>query len=604
MRDSGPSKRLSSTAQARHDLVRELLLAAAVPADSSDEQIAQTLAVGRRLLDCDLGAVFEVDGPRQNDIPERLCRLALATDGAIAIDDLRGIPYLDEVAESEKPLRAFIGGPISARGSVIGTLNFAALEPRRVPFSDGDRDLVALMGALVGGAIDRRSARERLRRLAYYDPLTNLPNRVHFLERLRERATALATSGGDQRLAVILLDLDHFKEINDTFGHGRGDAVLLIVGERLRERIGDRGFVARTSGDEFAVLIDQEPALAAIDRFAEELRAAIDAPIVIGGYEQYVTASFGVSVSPEDGTDSETLVKHADVAMYRAKDKGRNFVQRYMPVLNAAVTTRLQQEKALRKAVARREFLVYYQPQVELATGRLFGIEALVRWRHPKLGVIRPDLFIPNAESSSVIVLIGEHVMETACQHLIRWHGMGFDDLRVSVNLSARQFRETDLPKRVRSVLEGSRVRPETVDFEITESVAMEDAQRSIEIMQTLRELGVGFSLDDFGTGYSSLGYLRRFPIDCLKIDQSFVRDMVTHPDDATIVRTVIAMAHNLGLSVCAEGVENREQSEFLRLQRCDRVQGYVFATPLPAEEFEHFLLRSRANATPGASPG
>ncbi|MBV8601938.1 MAG: EAL domain-containing protein [Candidatus Eremiobacteraeota bacterium] len=591
--------------QRQAERIRELFLAAAVTAASAEEQIAETVALGCRLVGCEAGAVFELDRAVDDEspVPERLCRLGLGTEGTLALDDLQGLPYI-AADDDGKPsgFVAYIGAPIMVRGVVVGTLNFATKQQREEPFSETDRDLVQLISALIGSAIDRRRSRERLRRLAYFDTLTGLPNRVQFVERLRETVTGIVSAGERRRLAVVFLDLDHFKEINDTFGHGRGDAVLSVVGERLRERVGDRGMVARMSGDEFAVLLERGPDLEEVDAFAESLRAAIDAPIVIGGYEQYATASIGVSIYPEDGTDAETLVKHADVAMYRAKEKGRNFVQFYTPVLNAAMTTRLQQEKALRKALARSEFLVYYQPQFELATGKLFGIEALVRWHHPKLGLIRPDLFIPNAESSSVIVLIGELVMEMACQQLVKWQRRGLPELRVSVNLSARQFHETDLLKRARSVLESTGLDPQTLEFEITESVAMDDAERSTEIMRTLRDVGIRFCLDDFGTSYSSLGYLKSFPIDTLKIDQSFVRDIMTEQDDATIVRTVIAMAHNLGLDVCAEGTETEDQLNFLRQNTCDRVQGYFYSRPVPPEEFERFVDDALAAKQPAQS--
>ena len=581
----------------RAESVRELFLAAAVSAASPEEQIAQTVALGCRLLACESGSVFELDRADPTPaVPEELCRLALATEGALAIDDLSGLPQLAAARDpGEVQITSYIGAPIAVRGSVVGTLNFVGKTPRELPFGDTDRDLVLLISALIGSAIDRRRSRDRLQRLAYFDVLTGLPNRTHFVERLRETVTRIVSAGERRRLAVVFLDLDNFKEINDTFGHGRGDAVITVVGERLRERVGNRGMVARMSGDEFAVLVEDNADLEKLEAFAESLRAAVDSPIVIAGYEQYATASIGVSVYPDDGGDAETLVKHADVAMYRAKEKGRNFVQFYTPVLNAAMTTRLQQEKALRKALTRSEFAVYYQPQFELATGKLFGIEALVRWRHPKLGLIKPDLFIPNAESSSVIVLIGELVLEMACEQLVRWQARGLPKLRVSVNLSARQFRETDLLKRARGVLESTGLNPETLEFEITESVAMDEAERSTEIMRTLRDVGVRFCLDDFGTGYSSLGYLKSFPIDTLKIDQSFVRDIMTEPDDATIVRTVIAMAHNLGLDVCAEGTESQEQLDFLRHNRCDRVQGYFYSRPVPPDEFERFITEALA---------
>jgi len=577
--------------------IRELLLAAAVTTESADEHIAHTVTLGCRLLGCDAGAVFELDRARSDEtISERLCRLALASDGALALDDLRGLDYLSEDGE-KTPFRAYIGAPINVRGTVVGTLNFVLKSARKPGFSETDRDLVQLISALVGNTIERRRAHERLHRLAYFDTLTGLPNRVQFVERLSEAVSQIASSGNNRKLAVIFLDLDDFKEINDTFGHMRGDAVLSVVGERLRLRVGARGTVARMGGDEFAILLTDERELVDMASFTESIRSTIDTPIIIGGYEQYATASLGVSLYPDDGGDAETLLKHADVAMYRAKEKGRNFVQFYTPVLNAAMTTRLQQEKALRKALSRGEFIVYYQPQYELATGRLFGLEALVRWRHPKLGMIRPDLFIPNAESSSVIVLIGELVMETACRQVVAWQMRGLPKLRISVNLSARQFHETDLLKRAKAVLDSTSLDPETLEFEITESVAMGDAERSTEIMKRLRDVGIRFSVDDFGTGYSSLGYLKRFPIDTLKIDKSFVADVITKNDDATLVKTVIAMAHNLNLDVCAEGTETKDQLEFLGRNSCDRVQGYYYSRPVPPEEIEPFIVAALAEA-------
>ena len=595
MGKSGGAAKARPSEAAPDTRIRDLLLAAAVTTETADEHISHTVTLGCNLLGCEAGAVFELDRASDDDaLPERLCRLPLASDGALALDNLRNLDYLAD-DEGEMVFGSYIGAPINVRGTVVGTLNFASAKTRKPGFTETDRDLVQLISALIGNTIDRRRSHERLHRLAYFDTLTGLPNRVQFVERLAEAVSEIASSGQRRKLAVIFLDLDDFKEINDTFGHMRGDAVLSVVGERLRLRVGIRGIVARMGGDEFAVLLTDDSELAGMEAFTESIRAAIDTPIVIGGYEQYATASLGVSIYPDDGGDAETLLKHADVAMYRAKEKGRNFVQFYTPVLNAAMTTRLQQEKALRKALARGEFIVYYQPQYELATGRLFGLEALVRWRHPKLGMIRPDLFIPNAETSSVIVLIGELVMEKACGQLVAWQARGLPKLRVSVNLSARQFHETDLLKRARSVLDATSLDPETLEFEITESVAMGDAERSVEIMNRLREVGIRFCLDDFGTGYSSLGYLKRFSIDTLKIDKSFIADVMTKPDDATLVKTVIAMAHNLSLDVCAEGTETKEQLEFLGRNACDRVQGYYYSRPVPPEEFEPFITAALA---------
>ena len=331
----------------------------------------------------------------------------------------------------------------------------------------------------------------------------------------------------------------------------------------------------------------------------------VDEPVEIDGYEQFVTTSVGIAMFPDHGADADTLIKHADVAMYRAKERGRNTYQFFTPELNASLRLRLSQEKSLRKALENNEFVIYYQPQIDLATGRLVCLEALVRWMHPTQGIVPPNDFIPSAELSGLIVPLGDWILETACRQVALWQASGHPDLRLAVNLSARQFHQNRLAEKVRVMVERSGILAGSLELEITESVAMNEAQQSVTIMEQLRDSGIRLSVDDFGTGYSSLGYLRRFPLHSVKIDQSFVRDIMTEPDDATIVRTVIGMAHSLGLEVVAEGVENADQLAFLEAERCDRVQGYYFARPASAAALAPFLERfERVPAWSGALLG
>ena len=350
-------------------------------------------------------------------------------------------------------------------------------------------------------------------------------------------------------------------------------------------------------GDEFIVLVANDPTTARVDALATRIIAAVDQPLVFDGYEQFVTTSVGIAVYPDDGDDADTLIKHADVAMYRAKERGRNTHQFFTPALGANLRTRIAQEKALRRALEREEFVLHYQPQFELKGRQLCSLEALVRWQHPRLGLIGPDQFIPSAEMSGLIVGLGDWVLETACRQVQAWQSLA-PRLRLAVNLSGRQFHQTALAAKITDVLQRTGLPADQLEVEITESVAMSDAALSRQILEELRRAGVRLAVDDFGTGYSSLGYLRRFPLDTLKIDKSFVSEIMAEPDDATIVRTVIGMAHSLGLKVCAEGVETEAQLAFLGEQGCDRVQGFLHGRPMAAEEVRAFLLR-RGNPAP-----
>ncbi|GAC1536589.1 MAG: hypothetical protein NVS2B17_08270 [Candidatus Velthaea sp.] len=599
-RDVSDEKRAEREIAAQAERIRELYLVSAAANATAERQIQATIEAGCRLLDMAAGGLYESEAARMISSigagpPPRLARLATATDGALALDDVRGIPYLEIGAPAESAIASFIGTPIDVAGQRYGSLSFADPQPRTEPYRAIDRDLVQLMGALIGSAIERSRARTHLRHLAYHDQLTSLPNRASFVERLKDELDTAAEQ--DTNIGVLFLDLDRFKDINDTLGHALGDRLLRIVGDRLTSAIREDGIVARMGGDEFIIMVGGNPDADALAAIAGRVVHCIDEPVELDGYEQYVTASVGISMYPADGDDADTLIKHADIAMYRAKERGRNTYQFFTPALNATLRTRISQEKNLRKALEHNEFVVYYQPQIEVKTGRIVGVEALVRWQHPRLGLVPPDQFIPSAELSGLIVALGDWVLDSACRQVREWQCKGHPELHLAVNLSARQFHQTQLAAKVRATLARTGMPPATLELEITESVAMNDAALSVQIMQDLRSAGIRLSVDDFGTGYSSLGYLRRFPLHSIKIDQSFVRDIMSQPDDATIVRTVIAMAHSLGLEVCAEGVETREQLDFLRRERCDRVQGFFISRPMPAADLAPLLTRYRPPA-------
>ena len=455
------------------------------------------------------------------------------------------------------------------------------------------------LSVIEGTTIDiseRKQAEEQVKHLAFHDPLTNLPNRLLFNDRLT-LAVAQAHRH-NQRLAVLFLDLDRFKVINDSLGHSIGDELLRQVAERIQEYVREGDTVARLGGDEFTLLVPGISAEEDAAKIARKICEAIHDPFWIDGRELFVTTSVGVSVYPSDGHDGETLVRNADSAMYRAKDQGRDNYQLYTPAMNAKAVERLSLESRLRQAVANDEFELHFQPFIDLRTAEVLGAEALIRWRHPELGLIPPMDFIPIAELSGLIVPIGEWVLRTACAEARKWHKKGFPRLTVSVNLSSRQFQQTDLLSQVTRALDETGLEADKLDLEITESNAMHNAEHSINTLRGLKKQGVRISMDDFGTGYSSLNYLKRFPIDRIKLDQSFVRDLPTDKDDAAIAMAVIAMGRSLELIVIAEGVETEEQLAFLKGHECDQLQGFLLSRPLPPEAFDRFLDDSRNPAS------
>jgi diguanylate cyclase (GGDEF)-like protein len=425
---------------------------------------------------------------------------------------------------------------------------------------------------------------EKLKYLAYHDPITNLPNRIVYEDRLMQALNAAQRNG--QILIVVFLDLDRFKNIKDTLGHSVGDCLLRDVGERLTSSVFESDTVAYVGGNEFALILTQIETVEEAAKIVHCIHGSFQQSFDINGHELYVTSSMGISIYPCDGEDVSSLIRNATAALIRAKDQGGNGYQFYTPGMNEKALKRLQMESILRKALEREEFVLYYQPQLDVNTGRLVGAEALIRWQHPTLGLISPSEFIPLAEDNGLIVPIGEWVLRKACLQKKIWQDMGFTPPTISINLCSRQFQQSNLVEVITQILIETAVDASSLELEITESAIMKDPQQTIALLKELKKMGLCISVDDFGTGYSSLSYLKQFPIDALKVDQSFVRDITKDQNDAAIVMAIITLAHSLNLKVTAEGVETEEQQTFLRLLRCDKVQGYLISKPLSAEEF------------------
>jgi diguanylate cyclase (GGDEF)-like protein len=466
-----------------------------------------------------------------------------------------------------------------------------------VQFSVGFIETGGQPGALATcfDVTERRLAEERIRSLAYHDALTGLPNRVLLRDRL-EVAVAQAHRYR-HRLALLFLDLDHFKVLNESLGHGFGDRLLRAVAERLQAGRREGDTVARIGGDEFILLLPELEKTQDVARVAGKVLDTVREPFRIDEREIYVTASLGVSLYPDDGDTAEALLKNSDTAMYRAKDEGRDGYQLFTPAMNAAAVQRLSLETDLRRAVGEKDHEVLFQPLVETASGRVFGLEALLRWRHPRRGHVPPAEFIPLAEATGLILPLGAWVLRTACTQAQRWRRLGFGDLRVAVNVSVRQLQQPDFPEQVRRTLLETGLPGRLLDVEITETHAMQNPEAVTAVLRELKALGVSISIDDFGIGYSSLNYLKRLPIDCLKIDQSFVRDVTADADDAAIAAAIVALGHGLKLPVLAEGVETEEQRLFLAGLGCDRMQGFLFSPPLSAPACEAHLARALAHA-------
>ncbi|OGI41918.1 MAG: hypothetical protein A2150_01350 [Candidatus Muproteobacteria bacterium RBG_16_64_11] len=423
--------------------------------------------------------------------------------------------------------------------------------------------------------------------LAHFDALTGLPNRLLFLDRLNQ---TMAQAHRNERLvAVMLLDLDRFKAINDTLGHTMGDLLLKSVAERLAECVREDDTVARLGGDEFTVLLPEIRYIQDAAAVAQKILDALAQPFFLDGHEVFIGTSIGISLYPFD-EELSALLRNADTAMYEAKQDGGNTYQFYTAEMSTASLRRLSLEGALRRALERGEFVLHYQPQIDLARDEIVGAEALVRWQHPDLGLLGPMEFIPLAEENGLIVPLGEWVLRTACAQNRAWQNAGLPPIRVTVNLSVRQFHQKNLADIVARILEQTGLDAQRLELEITESCLIQNTQTTVTLLTELNRLGVRISIDDFGTGYSSLAYLKRFPIDTLKIDRSFVCDIDTDPDDAAIVKAIIALAQSLEMHVIAEGVETRNQLDFLHTYQCNEIQGYLVSPPLPAGDFAALL--------------
>jgi diguanylate cyclase (GGDEF)-like protein len=477
---------------------------------------------------------------------------------------------------------------ISSNGSMLGAIATYYIEPNK-PDSH-DMELVKLAVNISKIAIERRQTEERLAYLAHYDTLTGLPARALFRDRLAH-AMAKAERNG-KMMALMFLDLDRFKVINDTLGHGIGDALLKNVAQRLTECVRDEDTVARLGGDEFTVILEQIGNVTDASIVAKKIIDSIALPMFLNSHEVFVTASIGIAVYPLDNVEIDELIKNADSAMYRAKEDGKNSFEFYTKEMNSRTLEHMTMENELRHAMERNEFVLHYQPKVDMKTGHILSMEALLRWEHPSRGTVPPDEFIPFLEESGMITPVGEWVLRTACAQNKVWQNDGFDLMRVAVNLSARQFQQNDIVKCVSDVLRETGLNANFLELEVTESMLMKNPESAIKALQEIKAMGVvRINIDDFGTGYSSLSYLKRFPISTVKIDRSFVNGIPDNDEDIAITRAVIAMAHSLKLNVVAEGVENIKQHAFLLKEKCDEIQGYFFSKPLPATEFTQLLL-------------
>ncbi len=450
---------------------------------------------------------------------------------------------------------------------------------------------IQLLVRAIRYTIERRRSEAEIKKLAYYDILTGLPNRVLFTDRLKQ---AIVMAERDRRdTALLFLDLDRFKNVNDSIGHAYGDRLLKITADRIQHCLRSSDTVARIGGDEFVVILPLISGADDVSKVASKILESLNKPVRLEEHEIYSSASIGISVFPDDGSTVDDLLKNADIALYQAKERGRNNFQFFSKEMNVQALTRQLLESSMRQAIARNEFYLVYQPQFDIGNRALVGLEALIRWQHPQKGNIYPLHFIAIAEETGMIIPIGEWVLRTACHQARSWHDEGYPFLRVAVNISARQFKQDNFVSLVKSILDESGLPPGYLELELTESTIMERADKNVQTLLELKKLGVTLAIDDFGTGYSSLSYLKHFPIDRLKIDRSFLRDLALGSDDAAIAEAIIVMAHSLNLDVVAEGVELEEQLDFLHSHKCDTLQGFLMSHPLSVNDVSVLLGRA-----------
>jgi len=475
---------------------------------------------------------------------------------------------------------------ISGQGNPFGVLG--VYSRKEYHFSQEDLVFLQSVANVLAVALERERADREIQKLAYYDSLTGLPNRTLLSDRL---AQAVSRAGRDSKeVAVMFLDLDRFKTINDTLGHTVGDQLLRIVADRLQGCLRRSDTVARIGGDEFVVILSSLDQEEDIPQVAQKILHELAQGVMLEEHEIFTSASIGIAVFPVDGEETGTLLRHADIAMYQAKERGKNTYQFFSHEMNRKAIDRLMLENSLRKGLKRDQFFLLYQPQLDLRSGRMVGVEALVRWNHPQLGVLSPDRFIPVAEESGLILNLGAWVLRTACAQAQQWRREGYPPLRIAVNLSSRQFSHPAFIDMLDHILEETGFDPASLELELTESIIMEEPEFAIMTLTDIKVRGISLAIDDFGTGYSSLSYLKHFPFDRLKVAQSFVHDVTSDTDNAAIVDAVIAVAQSLNIKVIAEGVETRKQLDFLYARQCDEVQGFYFGRPIPAEKLVELL--------------
>ena len=529
-------------------------------------------------------SITEVDAGTQN-------RFVLDAGEPVVVEDLPGeTRFAPSGILTAHGMRSGVDVPIGGADGWFGIIGAYSREQRYC--TPDNLDFLRSVAHIIQTAVVRKSAEEKLAYLAQFDTVTGMPNRNLFLDRLAQMLTQAQRNSWIA--AVMFVDLDRFKAVNDTHGHDVGDTLLRLVAERLEECVRAGDTVGRLGGDEFAIALSTLGKADDANLVAQKVVDALARSFDLDGHTVYMTASLGIALYPGDGADADGLLKNADIAMYRAKEHGRNAYQFYLPQMNERAEERLRMETELRGALERNEFLLHYQPKASLTSGEISGFEALLRWQHPERGLVPPLEFISILEDTGLIVPVGEWVVRTACEQLRRWRDEGVTAHPIAVNLSARQFQQKDLGAVIGRVLKDTGADPLLLEFELTESLLMNDPEDAVRTLKQMKGYGVRLSVDDFGTGYSSLAYLKRFPLDALKIDRAFVRDVTTDPNDATIALTIINLAHSLALKVVAEGVETEAQLNFLRAHGCDEMQGYFFAHPLPAADCTRMLIEDR----------
>lgn len=504
--------------------------------------------------------------------------------------------HVNHMSETMRRFQQALGGQIQTFYSVI-VLNGgypADIQVTMLPITESDGGVSGVI-AIYEDITKKRQTEERIKHMAYYDDLTGLPNRRLFRDLVAEY---LLSSGERSRTYVILLNVDRFKIVNGSLGQDIGDMLLLQLADRLHRNVSDHGVAARMEGDEFGILYRDVGWTVLPDELAERITRELEEPFSVQEYTLHISTSMGIAVGHE-GMDETALLKNAGIALSKAKEKGKNSFEMYTPEMDEQYVSKFTLENDLRKAIQDGEFLLLYQPQFHIATGDIVGAEALIRWRHPERGLVSPGEFIPLAEETGLIVPLSEWVIREACAQNRSWQEAGLPSIPVSVNLSVRQFLQPNLTERVASILKETDLDPKYLELEVTESMTM-DVEFSTAALMSLKRLGIRISIDDFGTGYSSLNYLKSFPVDKLKIDRSFVRDIMEDPNDAAIVRTIITMAHHLNQTVIAEGVETEEQLDYLRTYGCDEMQGFLYSPPVPSEQIRERLAAWKQAAANG----